>query len=118
MNLDWDITTGVDSFSVGCLISELLLGVPLFCPCPEGPSYLRERLAVLCHTLGPFEQETGRQIEREHPGTFCEGDFTEPGWPDDMSDSTLWFIQNTETLEVGGMFYLHFEAHMVYADHL
>lgn len=100
------MTQAVDSFSVGCLISELLLGVPLFCPCPDGPHYLQERLAVSCHILGPFEHSFGAHINQEHPGMFSEDDFTNPILPGVVSESTLLFLQTTEPLDVCGIIYL------------
>lgn len=90
----------MDCFSVGMVIADLLRRFPIFCSCPEGPSYLRERLAVLCHLTGPINSATGMQIEREHPGTFVDGDFTLPALTDGLSTCTFRFLQTAVPLDV------------------
>ncbi|PPQ71219.1 hypothetical protein CVT26_010997 [Gymnopilus dilepis] len=59
-----------DGFSLGCLISELLLGRPLFPRCLPGPNYRREKTILFDVILGPFPDDLISAIRRTYSGIF------------------------------------------------
>lgn len=97
----WETSQNIDCFAVGCMIGEMIdKGTSVFCRVPEGPSYLREKLAVLYHRLSPVNQTIGEKIERCFPGMVDTSNYRYILTRPDMSESVENFIGSTISINV------------------
>ncbi|PPR02113.1 hypothetical protein CVT26_008843 [Gymnopilus dilepis] len=70
----WTSKTRTDTFSVGCVFSELLTGHPMFPSCSQEDSYVLAKAHLFEAVLGDFPPDIVYRVSLTHNGLFDSSD--------------------------------------------
>ncbi|PPQ72616.1 hypothetical protein CVT26_004090 [Gymnopilus dilepis] len=66
----WKYKYRSDCFAIGCIIWEMLTGIPLFIACEEGPRYQLDKAYLFEDVLGPYPESFTEKLKRQHSHYF------------------------------------------------
>ncbi|PPQ74586.1 hypothetical protein CVT26_007806 [Gymnopilus dilepis] len=93
----WASRSGTDTFSIGCVFSELLTGRPMFPPCSEEELYVLAKAHVFEAVLGEFPPDVVHSVSFMHQGLFNSSDELKGFY--DLSEDLRGFLCSIKTIQ-------------------